>query len=85
MNRTILFLSFILSLPLLQAQPLVAPSPDHTGGPRGEDWGAYNVTNSFETGYRFTEVGGDTAFFQGRPRLAFRFHDGNHAGTRRPV
>jgi len=31
MNRTILFLSFMMSLPLLQAQPAVAPSPDHAG------------------------------------------------------
>ena len=64
MNRTILFLSFMMSLALLQAQPTVAPSPDHTGAEGGQDWGAYNVTNSSEVGYRFTEVGGDTAFFR---------------------
>ena len=63
MNRTILFLSFMVALPLLQAQPVVAPSPDRTGVARGEDWGAYNVTNSFESGYRFTTVGGDANFF----------------------
>jgi len=63
MNRTILALSFVVLLPLLRAQPVVAPSPDHTGAARGEDWGAYSVTNSFETGYRFTTVGGDAAFF----------------------
>ena len=79
MNRTILFLSFILSLPVLQAQALVAPSPDRTGGPRGEDWGAYNVTNSFETGYRFTEVGGDAAFFHNTEnyRNGLRLFGGN--------
>jgi hypothetical protein len=63
MNRTILFLSFMVLLPLLQAQPVVAPSPDHTGAARGEDWGAYNVTDSFEVGYRFTTVGGDSSLF----------------------
>ena len=63
MNRTTLFLSFIVALPLLQAQPVVAPSPDRTGVPRGENWGAYNVTDSFETGYRFTTVGGDSSLF----------------------
>jgi hypothetical protein len=63
MNRTILFLSFVAALPLLQAQPVVAPSPDHTGSPRGENWGAYNVTDSFETGYRFTTIGGDASLF----------------------
>ena len=64
MNRTILCLSFIAALPLLQAQPVVAPSPDRTGAVRGEDWGAYNVTDSFEAGYRFTTVGGDASLFR---------------------
>jgi len=41
----------------------VTPSPSLTGAPAAEDWGGYKVTNSFETGYRFTTVGGDENFF----------------------
>lgn len=29
------------------------------GSPRGEDFGGYNITDSFETGYRFASIGGD--------------------------
>jgi hypothetical protein len=43
----------------LQAQQVVAPTPDQTGSPRGTTLGDYNVTQSFETGYRFSFVGGD--------------------------
>jgi hypothetical protein len=64
MNPRSLCLFFIISLPLLQAQPVVAPSPDRTGTAQGADWGAYNVTNTFETGYRFTTVGGDASFYR---------------------
>ena len=63
MNPRLLCVSFVIALPLLQAQPVVAPSPDRTGAPLGEAWGGYNVTNSFETGYRFTTVGGDASLF----------------------
>lgn len=43
----------------LAAQQVVAPTPDTVGSPRGDGWGDYNVTQSFETGYRFSLVGGD--------------------------
>jgi hypothetical protein len=43
----------------LAAQQVVAPTPDQVGLPRGDNWGDYNVTQSFETGYRFHLVGGD--------------------------
>jgi hypothetical protein len=43
----------------LAAQQVVAPTPDTVGSPRGDGWGDYNVTQSFETGYRFHLVGGD--------------------------
>src|ERR1035441_9546300 len=43
----------------LWAQQVVAPTLETLGTPRGEDHGIYNVTNSFETGYRFSLVGGD--------------------------
>ena len=63
MNPRLLCVSFVIALPLLQAQPVVAPSPDRTGAPLGEAWGGYNINNSFETGYRFTTVGGDASLF----------------------
>src|ERR1035437_8987770 len=45
-------------LGVLQAQQVVAPTPATVGSPRGDGWGGYNVTQSFETGYRFHLVGG---------------------------
>jgi hypothetical protein len=43
----------------LAAQQVVAPTPDPVGSPRGDGWGDYNVMQSFETGYRFSLIGGD--------------------------
>src|ERR1700722_5469726 len=43
----------------LSAQQVVAPTPDQVGPPRGENTGDYNITQSFETGYRFSQVFGD--------------------------
>jgi hypothetical protein len=43
----------------LGAQQVVAPTPAQVGPPRGEDVGNYNITQSFETGYRFHVVTGD--------------------------
>src|SRR5215831_13523123 len=54
----------LLFAPSGLAQALLTPSPDRTGLPRGEDAGAYNITNSFEAGYRFTQVSGDADFFR---------------------
>src|SRR5271157_3091141 len=64
MNSKLIFLSSIVWLPLLQAQPIVAPSPDHPGFALGADLSSYNVTNSFETGYRFNQVGGDFSLYR---------------------
>src|SRR5918993_2217047 len=41
------------------AQPTIAPTDAPTGPSRGHDFGAYNIVNSFETGYRFRTVGGN--------------------------
>lgn len=41
------------------AQPVVAPTPDTVGSTRGENWNDYNITNSFETGYRFADIFGN--------------------------
>ena len=41
------------------AQPVVAPTPEAAGSPRGDNWGNYNTTNSWEIGYRFHSVDGN--------------------------
>ncbi len=41
------------------AQPPVAPTPETVGSARGENWNEFNITNSFETGYRFADVSGN--------------------------
>lgn len=49
----------LLTLRLAAQQP-VAPTPETVGNPvRGEDHGGYNVVQSWELGYRFSEVGGN--------------------------
>jgi hypothetical protein len=41
------------------AQQVVAPTPEPVGSARGEDQADYNITNSFETGYRFAGISGN--------------------------
>jgi len=43
----------------LGAQQVAAPTPELPGSARGENHGNYNITNSFEVGYRWSLVGGD--------------------------
>jgi hypothetical protein len=43
----------------LWAQQVVAPTPETVGSGRGENVGEYNITNSFETGYRWSLIDGD--------------------------
>jgi hypothetical protein len=43
----------------LVAQPTAAPTPASVGPARGENISGYNVTTSFETGYRFRTVDGN--------------------------
>src|SRR4051794_24247853 len=66
-----ILLVLILSA-LAYGQPVVAPSSASLGTARGEDFGGYNITNSFETGYRFRSVGGDL----GRYRSDVNFGNG---------
>src|SRR3954451_1071985 len=49
---------FFAALGTLPAQQVVAPTPAQVGSARGENSGNYNITNSFETGYRWSLVGG---------------------------
>lgn len=46
------------------AQQTVAPTPDKVGSPRGDNSGDYNITQSFEVGYRFAEVAGDVGMYR---------------------
>lgn len=56
--RKLQFLFWIVA-GALPAQQVVAPTQEPVGIPRGENLGGYNVTNSFETGYRFSVVDGN--------------------------
>jgi len=46
------------------AQEPVAPTPAQVGPPRGDNRGDYNITQSFELGYRFVLVGGDVGMYR---------------------
>ncbi|MBI4903277.1 MAG: hypothetical protein HY820_06570 [Acidobacteria bacterium] len=48
-----------LLTPGVLAQPPVAPTREEVGTPRGENKGGYNITNSFELGYRWRTVDGN--------------------------
>src|SRR5215208_4494381 len=41
------------------AQQVAAPTPEPVGSTRGQNAGAYNITNSFETGDRWSLIDGD--------------------------
>src|SRR6266576_121034 len=47
------------ALPGIEAQQVAAPTPEQVGAVRGEHKSGYNITNSFEFGYRWSLVGGD--------------------------
>ena len=59
--RSVLLLACVAAL---QAQPTVAPSTELTGPVRGQNTGEYNVVQSFETGYRFHSVGGNSEYYR---------------------
>jgi hypothetical protein len=50
---------FFAALVSASAQPTAAPTNEPVGRLRGDDAGNYNITNSFELGYRFHSVGGN--------------------------
>ena len=43
---------------------MVAPTPEQVGSPRGDNTGNYNITQSFELGYRFEPVGGNEGMYR---------------------
>lgn len=49
---------------MLCGQPVVAPTPQAAGTPRGDNAGPYNITNSWEAGYRFHTVDGNTGKYR---------------------
>jgi len=49
----------LLACASLSAQQVVAPTPEPVGPARGENSGNYNITQSFEIGYRWSLVNGD--------------------------
>src|SRR5882724_8280333 len=70
MRKLILTLAFPI---LLTAQDTVAPSVDETAGPaRGVNHGNYNVIQQWESGYRYSLVGGDV----GKYRSDVNFRNG---------
>ena len=56
MQNTILVL---LMTAAAWAQTPVAPTDAPVGPSNGDNTSNYNIMNSFETGYRFTSIGGD--------------------------
>jgi hypothetical protein len=49
---------------LLPAQQVLAPTGEPVGSARGQDVGPYNITDSFEFGYRFAAIGGNDGLYR---------------------
>ncbi len=64
MRHVLLFLMAAAAAGAGFAQDTIAPTPDTVGSPRGTDTGDYNVVDSFETGYRFVTIGGNSTTYQ---------------------
>lgn len=58
--RTLVFATAFCCANLSLAQQPVAPTQEPVGPTRGDDWQGYNLVNSFETGYRFVSISGNT-------------------------
>jgi len=61
MRRILLILAIAAGL---RGQQVVTPTTEQIGPTRGENKGDYNITNSFELGYRFKSVGGDEGMYR---------------------
>src|SRR5262245_63015323 len=58
-------LSLIIAIAAVgSAQQPVAPTAEPMGSARGRDWANYNVTQSFETGYRWSTIAGDQGMYR---------------------
>ena len=68
-----LTLTFLASFAMAMAQPVVAPTNEPTGPARGKTvFEDYNITQFFETGYRFRSVDGN----EGKYRSDVNFNNG---------
>lgn len=63
MTRLHLTCAFAVAL-ALRAQQVVAPTNEPVGPARGDNTAEYNIVNSFETGYRFSLVGGNEGMYR---------------------
>src|ERR1041384_3214345 len=61
--RTRFYLALVVA-GVAQAQQVAAPTPAQVGSARGDNAGDYNVTQSFELGYRWTSVGGNYGMYR---------------------
>ncbi len=61
MRQLFLFLSIFA---IASGQEPVAPTPELAGSVRGQNVSGYNIVNSFEAGYRFSEVGGNSPMYR---------------------
>ncbi len=62
--KTIILILVSALLPAL-AQPTVAPTTgEAVGNSKGDNFENYNITQSFELGYRFSTIGGDTDMYR---------------------
>ncbi|HEY2013497.1 MAG TPA: hypothetical protein VGH38_08355 [Bryobacteraceae bacterium] len=64
LKRIVFTLVIIGTSGTLGAQQVVAPTTEQVGSARGTSMGDYNVTQSFELGYRFKSVGGDEGMYR---------------------
>jgi hypothetical protein len=62
--RKLVYIVGVLMAQAALAQQVVTPTPEQAGSPRGENKGDYNVMESFETGYRFAVVDGNTGTYR---------------------
>ncbi|MEI9970557.1 MAG: hypothetical protein WDO73_00080 [Ignavibacteriota bacterium] len=62
-TQTLILISMACAT-LLPAQQVVAPTPEQVGSARGQSIGDYNITNSFELGYRFDTVAGNDGLYR---------------------
>jgi hypothetical protein len=64
-RRFLLLLALLPATPgALEAQQVVVPTPEQVGSARGDNLGDYNITQSFELGYRFKDVFGDEGMYR---------------------
>ncbi|HVW08772.1 MAG TPA: hypothetical protein VHC90_09320 [Bryobacteraceae bacterium] len=62
--RRAICLAALLMTPYARAQQDVAPTGEQTGPAAGATLGDYNITQSWELGYRFAEIGGNEGTYR---------------------